>query len=223
MVAFLVPVLSLKVEPPLTFTFVASATSTGGTITVPATAAEGDFCMLMQVARNFSNTIPAAVTPAGYTTDREAAGMTSGGENPIRVMLSRRVLGSGEAGASITGMNGGGNGKVVLVFRPSRPIVGVSLVGGGAESTSTSVNPSTQTISVSGQAPPTLLFAQASNPGEAPTLGGSLASDGTSLNGGDASQRCAYLIQNTTPADKTASCSGSASVRTLVSAGYAFT
>ena len=213
----------------LSFTFVASATSTSSSVTIPGTAAAGDFCIYLQWAANGTyGAIPASTTPSGYSTDRDVGTSAHDGEGyiaPLRAMISRKILVSGDVGSSTTGIGTAAQqSRLVLVFRPSRLIVSVSAVSGDNIGTINSTNPATQTIDVSAEAAPCLLVAQAAGYQIASvTLGGTLASDGTPIAGGRAQQKSAYLIQNATPASKTATCSSTTATRILQSVGYAFT
>lgn len=94
--------------------FVASATSvTGTSITIPAAAQVGDFCVIEQGA-GASTTPPTAVTPTGFTDAVNVSGTGSG--FGLRAMVSYKVLVSGDPGSAVSTMGGG---KSCLVFRPS--------------------------------------------------------------------------------------------------------
>lgn len=120
-----------------TFSFVDSAVSSGSTIVIPATARKGDFAILVDGAVGAST--PTSVTPTGWATD---ANITSA---LTRVMISRKVLVTGDSGSTITGMNGGiGDNKVMVVFRPSASIL--TVLPSTPTGESTSGDPGSQTI-----------------------------------------------------------------------------
>lgn len=120
-----------------TVEFVDSATSTSSTVTIPATAQAGDVCYLFDLGRGIGSP-PTSVVPAGFTSIYDDS------ETPMRSIASFKVLGGGDPGATITGMNGNqSNDKVVLVFRPSRA---ASVSNASIATEVTNSNPTSQVI-----------------------------------------------------------------------------
>lgn len=112
----------------LGLTFIDSALSSTGTITVPATSQVGDLAILLDAAGDFGNSIPSEVVPSGFTLlDSDGSSNSSGG---IRSVLSYRILTAGQPGSSITGKSSGAGeyGKIMLVFRPSKTIVSITAI-----------------------------------------------------------------------------------------------
>jgi hypothetical protein len=84
---------------------VASATSTTGSITIPATTQVGDIVILADTSTTVTDTLP-----SGFTS---ISGVTTTG---IRTNISYRVLTAGQPGSTISGM-AGTTRKVLLSFR----------------------------------------------------------------------------------------------------------
>ena len=135
----------------LTFSFVASAAVNATAITIPASAAIGDFAVLFDAA---GGTGPAsAVTPSGWTNH-----INTTASNTIRCMVSSKTLVSGDPGLSINGMTGPTTSrKIMLVFRPNQAIVSMTPSTPNAEGTTG--NPAVQTLTMSGQATPLIAVA----------------------------------------------------------------
>jgi hypothetical protein len=112
----------------LTYTFVASGTSSVTGITIPASAQAGDLCVIICNARNSDNTnIPTDVTPSGFTN--LGGGTGAANSNGFRSNFCVRVLTGGNPGSSVSTMNDNTIRAFVLVFRPSVPINTPTLVG----------------------------------------------------------------------------------------------
>lgn len=110
-------------RPTATFAFVASSKSDlGSTITVPATAAAGDLAVLLDRA-GAGTYVPTTVVPTNWTSISNQGGGSF--LQYARQILSYKILASGDPGATITGMNGTVNSKVMLVFRPSAAMAAV--------------------------------------------------------------------------------------------------
>lgn len=145
----------LLVPPPLwasavPLEFIDSATSRASTITIPATAASGDFAVLFDFVRN-SSPVPTNVVPSGWT--QAVTGTQDAGSNDSRTTVSYKMLGSGDPGASIAGMDGSNVVKVMLVFtRPGAPASSLWV----ADNIST--NPASQAVAASGVGTPLLVL-----------------------------------------------------------------
>lgn len=111
-------------QVPKTLAYVAGATSSGSTITIPATAQAGDLAVLYDLARNLLVFYPTLVTPSGWTTllDLQGNGNTSS-------ILSYKILEAGDPGATITGMDGNtSDAKSLAVFRATPSLAGVTVL-----------------------------------------------------------------------------------------------
>lgn len=183
----------------LQLAFVAAAVSSAANLTVPASAAIGDWAILFDFAD--AGSTPALVTPTGYTdlASAGASGAFGGGFNG-RGAVSYKTLASGEPGAAITGMNGAGsNAKVMFVFRPSRALVSVT------PNTWNGVldpgDPAGQSVlAAAGTAPLIVFGCAATDAGTAAFSTASPAFDGTQLTG-DSDMIAGYKIYNSGPAD----------------------
>ncbi|RWO94464.1 MAG: hypothetical protein EOQ97_32095, partial [Mesorhizobium sp.] len=99
--------------------FLTSAVSTVATITVPGTILAGDIAFLVDAIVDSTLT---PVYPAGWTTIDEVA-VTGAGGSSTRMICSYKILVSGDAGATVTGMASPNPArKSMLVFRGSAPI-----------------------------------------------------------------------------------------------------
>jgi len=128
--------------PRKTLTHVASATSTGSTISWPAGIQAGDIAILvdnaMATGSNPTNVVPGAMTQVDTTTD-------SASLYNIRRTISRRICTGSESG-SMTGLNGSGkNAKTLTILRPNWALGYGSHVGSSVV-VSTS-NPSARSVS----------------------------------------------------------------------------
>tara|TARA_R110000822_G_scaffold27790_2_gene82673 strand:+ start:14309 stop:14926 length:618 start_codon:yes stop_codon:yes gene_type:complete len=172
-----------------TLTFVDSATSTSSTITMPAGAAENDIAFLADFPDGGG---PPDSIPTGFSA------IASGRWDSVRLRTSYKILGAGEGGSTITGMNGAtSNSKVLLVFRPgTAATVAVSTWGNEP----TSGNPSQQTISASGQTPPLVAIGVSATTG---TPAFSVETPSFSANVTSSHVKVGYTIYNSSPSDHT--------------------
>lgn len=132
-------------------TYVGTADTSLSTITIPATAQDGDIAVLYDYAQNSSGT-PSLVTPAGWANRVDDTLSTT-----LRVAVATKILTGADAGASITGMNGTfGNRKMMLVFRPDAPITTASYSTFNSEFTAG--NPAAQVVAAAGQSPPLIVL-----------------------------------------------------------------
>lgn len=130
--------------------FVASATSTGPTVTVPASTLAGDLIVLWDAAGTFA-AIPTNVVPTNFTS------ITTQSLTDVRRTASYKIATSSDASSSVTGLNGGVfEEKAMGVFRLSRPIASVTVNGLTTEITNG--NPVSQSQNISTVAPPILLL-----------------------------------------------------------------
>ena len=178
----------------LTLSFLASATSTGSAITVPATVQAGDLMIYFDFATQLGT--PTTVTPSGFTLiGSSLAGTVS------RSNLSYKIANGTEASTNITGMNGATtNNKIMLVFRGSSPIASATPASVAAQYTTG--DPTAQVVTSSGGTPPLVVVGQwALESGAIDPRTFSPTEDGEVGNG--TVHYAKYLIQNTAPVDVT--------------------
>jgi Concanavalin A-like lectin/glucanases superfamily len=173
----------------------ASATSTASTITIPATAATGDYAVLFDVSTTTTNTIP-----SGWTS---IVGTTTTG---IRTNVSYKRLLSGDPNTSVTGM-AGTTRKIMLIVKGDTDLLSVSLSTPGSQATT--ATPTNQTISSTGQVTPTIFFAVYAATGSISTRGwtGGSPTEYSSVSTSGIYVKALTYGQNTTPANATISMS----------------
>jgi hypothetical protein len=136
---------------PTSLSYVGSASSTGATITIPATSQAGDIAVLYDVALTSGSTPPTLVTPAGWANRVDEASAVT------RLAVCTKLLDGSDPGAVITGMNGvDSNDKLMVVFRPDAPINNLAASSFTHELNNADASP--QTISASGAAAPVLVI-----------------------------------------------------------------
>jgi hypothetical protein len=163
-----------------------SEVGSGTTCLIPAAAQSGDLCIFLDGVGNAS--LPTLVVPADFT-QLVTTSHTNG-----RLTGSYRILDSDDPNTNRTGQSGGySSNKMMVVFRPSRPIV--SATPGGWVADHTNNNPAQQTVSASA--------VSANKP--VLVIGASISQNGVSFTfspAGDASvgtfdRLCHYKIYNT--------------------------
>jgi hypothetical protein len=179
-------------------TFIASAVAaTGATIAVPASAAVGDLAVLLDSARNSASVIPTKAIPTDWT---EVADVTGSGVTTTRGRsnISYKVLEAGEPGANVTGMDDTAEGKIVLIFRPSAPIV--SVTPSTATGEITLGDPAQQSIAMAAAAAPVIGVAQWYG---ASAVDPRTASPAMSEVANGTPHFAKYVVYNSAPADHT--------------------
>lgn len=175
-------------------TFVASATSSGSTITVPGTALAGDIAILIDGTTGFKT--PTNVVPSGWTGIGSLYSVT--GKNGAAIRVSRKILVSGDIGANVTGMHEVSEAKTMIVLRPNATINTVTL--GTINNEGTAGNPSSQTVSASGQPTPLVVIGAACT--ESGTAAFSTASPAFDAElAPSVDSKVGYKIYNSSPAD----------------------
>lgn len=132
--------------------YVAPASSTGATITIPASAQAGDVAVLYDVAG--SSVTPSLVTPPGWLNrvNRVNTDLSN-----TRLAVHTKILSSGDPGSVITGMSGDSrNDKIMVVFRPDAVISNMAASAFTDEFTNSA--PSSQIIAASGASPPIIVL-----------------------------------------------------------------
>lgn len=109
----------------LSFSFVAGNASATSSTTIPATAQAGDFCMVVNLVRDSSGTVNAAVTPSGFTKQVDLTDSSNG--DGYRFVVCTKVLVSGDVGATVNGATGTRTCVWAMVWRPSTSISTISV------------------------------------------------------------------------------------------------
>lgn len=144
------------------FTYIGSSSSIVSTLTIPATAREGDVAILFDKAVNINSPIPTAVNPSGWTQ----LATTSAGSfslNYVRVILSVKILAAADIGTTLTLMTNitGSLDKAIYIFRPNFPIKTLSSSTITVGAYNSSVNNQTVTVTTAaglGRKKPYLMF-----------------------------------------------------------------
>jgi hypothetical protein len=186
-----IAIMDTSVPAPTSFTFVGSATSLAGTITIPAAAQAGDIAVLFDHQLNATD-----LTPTGFTQ------ITTNTLSTFRSNASYKLLVAGDPGATITGMNNATPRKVMVVFRPNNPITTITptLIGSQA----TSAAPTNQTLT--GGTAPCLYFASyAKSTATVPTRGWTVGTPTELSSVSSNGVYVKYLVYNTAPSATTIS------------------
>jgi hypothetical protein len=200
---------------PLTFTFVDSSTSTSNIIVIPALAAAGDIGVFFDMNSNAGG-IPTDVLPAGWN-DLGSAGNSAAASG--RFAARWKELVGGDPGANVTGINGAQTAKVMLVFRPSRPIV--STTASTWDVVVDNGDPAAQTILASGQVAP--LIAMAGVGKRSATAAYNTESPLFSAQVAITQCLASYTVYNSAPANHTVDTDGSGTQNGLASGYLRFT
>jgi hypothetical protein len=182
--------------------FVDSATSTGASVTGPAGILPGDLLVLFDRAvAAGSGTPPTTVLPSGFTSISNSPG-SNAAPNSVRSILSYKIADGSEASASLTGMNGSSNGKMLAVFRGDAPVSSVSPSTPNAETTDG--NPASQNVAASGGVAPLIVVgAYGCGTAAVDPRTFSPAKDAEITSSGTGTRYLAYKIYNSSPADVT--------------------
>ena len=198
--------------------FVASNTSTTGSVTVPSSARSGDFALFIDRDGNATGTPPSQVSPSGWDFIDTIAATVTGGS--ARSSIFHKILTSSDPGATVTGMNNGFARKIILVFRPDCGITSVT-IGSYAEYLANGTNSQTIT-SGSGAAPLVVIAHMACNVGQTLNTRSFTPTQDATVSSA-ASQEARYKIYNSSPANVTAALSASRGGNTLQSFYFSLT
>lgn len=132
--------------PPTSVSFFGSAADNQPSVTAPASIIDGDLMVLWQMATG----TPSPVTPAGFTNL-----LTQG--SGTKYMIDVKRANGTEGGASITGMDGTVDRKILLVFRGNTPANGFVFSTPTFELNATG-DPSAQNVLAAGQPAPLVVF-----------------------------------------------------------------
>jgi hypothetical protein len=182
--------------------FVASAKSGTGAVTIPSSAQAGDLCVVFDAASDSSSWTFQA-PPTGFTNIKKAVGEAGFATYYFGYGVSYKILVAADVGASVNTTNKTDETAILFVFRPTRPIRQVRLSTWLGQITEG--NPSSQAIAATDAAAPVIVLAL--NNGSSGS-GFSVASpafdatvvqtDGTSLQ-----TRAGYKIYNANQVDHT--------------------
>jgi hypothetical protein len=180
--------------------------SNGSTITIPAIADVYDLAVLFVTAEadNSSSYIPVpGVTPNGWTLIGErSVRFGTGSIDEVRQRVSYKILQQGDAGSTITGMNGTtDDAKIIKVFRPNNPISRVIISNFNSEATG--ANPVAQTISASGQNTPLIVFGSAYSPPGGTAFSTETPAFAVKINDTQADMVVGHTVYNINPANHT--------------------
>ena len=135
--------------------FQASSASIAGTILIPASTIVGDALILLQKSRNSGATAPTDVTPTGWT-DIGTAILENIDSRSTRFSAKFKIAVSGDAGSFPLGMNDATDEKVLFVFRPNKPALGI--VANDFDAVIQQTNPDAQIITSSGGTTPLIVI-----------------------------------------------------------------
>lgn len=147
----------------ITMSFVTSQTFTTTSFVIPAASQAGDIAILFDHSSSTTNTVP-----SGWTS---ITGVSTTG---IRQNISRKILTSGDLSGNLISGMGSNPRKIVLVYRPSQAITSVTATVTGSQATTSSIQPSNQTLT--GEAGPMIAFACYSSSGAISNRGWSVGS-----------------------------------------------
>jgi hypothetical protein len=184
------------------FTFVASATSTTGSIVVPAAAQAGDFAVLIDCGMKDGG-VPGDFSITGWTaTALNFTFNSTGSFVDQRTKCFYRVLIATDPGTSVAGQDLTTDAKVMLVFRPTHVVSAVTPAANVNSASDT--NPASVSIVMAGQTPPVIGVAFWKSSGTVSPRTMSPAMDAEVQIA--TSSYCQYIIYNTgeTPANHTA-------------------
>jgi hypothetical protein len=144
---------------PLTsVTFRASSTATSATITLPAGAAAGDFCLIVDVVVDSGGVAPAAVTPSGWSNGSSVFS-SSNATNSVRFFGYWKVLTAADISAgNVTGGDGTtADAKMAFCFKPNIGAVITTATINAGSSTSLTNAAVSMTVDATGAATPNAL------------------------------------------------------------------
>jgi hypothetical protein len=185
------PAISLK-EYVTSLSYVGQASNTNSAnITLPTLQA-GDIIVLFHWAG--SGSLPATHTPTGFANLINQNNGTS-----WRWMVDWKIAVASDSGATITGMNGDYDYKIVLVVRPNLPLTSANVLSLAA--VNESADPSAQVVTSSNSPAPLIVFGFYFGSSASVTPSFSPAADNTI--GIDTTIYLAYKIYNSVAADVT--------------------
>ena len=181
----------------LTLSFKSSSLSTGETITAPSDIVSGDLIFMLDEALA-GKVSPSEVIPTGFTAISSIGGSPSPSNS--RQIISYKIADGSEASASITGMLGSSQNKIIAVFEGDSAIGSVAIQDISEEVTTG--NPSSQAITSGGGTPALIVVGcYGSNGAVSPrTWTGGTA---TEINSADNETWFDYEIFNTSPSNIT--------------------
>lgn len=208
---------TVSVAAPLTtVSLVGSAVANAATITEPGVAVVGD--LLVYFDQSYTDAGAVALNfPAGFTqfTNAMSANVNA------RAATAWKIAEAGDLSASLSGMDGTTENKVLLIFHGNVPITSVTSSTWNQQNTSG--NPALQNVSASGQAVPLIVLTMVSTRGAAdifnasttPAFDAEVATANTNM-------KTRYKIYDSAPANHAIDVDDSAgSGQTAFMSGYA--
>ena len=154
-------------------TFRASSTSTSASITLPAGAADGDFCIIFEVIKGADGVAIGISAPSGWSLggggDQLGSGNTTHG---VRFQGYWKVLNAADISAgSVTGADGSvGDAKIALCFKPNTGAVITTATIALSDRQSATGDPADVTIDATGAATPNVLVANVASDDTTPVF-----------------------------------------------------
>lgn len=182
--------------------FASNGSSASSTISCPASILAGDLIVLLDNSLvTPAGSIPAAVTPAGWT-QAVTQGDTLAGIASLRTSIVWKTAAGTEGGTVITGMAPNtASDKVMLVFRPTG---GTTWTPSGAAANNSATTPSIGTITAG--AAPGIMIAYGQNYSNATQS--TMSPAGTYVT--QSTARGMYIVYNSSPANNTPAVGGGA-------------
>lgn len=139
-----------------------TATSTGSTIAIPGDVVAGEVLALWDVGIGTTGNIPTDVVPGSPAFTRITPNTlgVSGGTGAPRGVASYRIAQAGDAGQTLTGMNGNSsNNKMLYVLAPNAgAVISAVAISGTINSDPNTGNPASQANNASSGTPPLAVF-----------------------------------------------------------------
>lgn len=169
------------------------------TIEVPAGIQAGDLIVLLDYAEEVG--APLDTHPSGFTRLLEYGESASVSNHESVMILSYKLAVGNESGQTLTGMDGDGIAKALVVFRSDPPIESVAAAV-DVDGDNTNGNPDPINIPAGSQTPPLIAFGCYGSAGNISPRTMSPTKDGeVGLNEEDASAWLAWKIYESSPAD----------------------
>lgn len=148
--------------------------TTGTSITIPSTSQVGDLCIIHNQAGVALGTCT-PVTPAGFTNVVNTGG--SDGSQNQRMMVSYKVLVSGDPGSTVSGMTQGPPTARLMIFRPANFTLS-SITTSTVSQQTTPSKPTNQTIVLGAESVKRPLISWASFGANSKTVSGASVTGG---------------------------------------------
>lgn len=164
-------------------TFVASSTSTGTSITIPAGAQAGDIAVIAHYGIGWPNFKPFTIT--GWTLIDEVDGGDQGGAWYVKKLVS------GDPGSSVTVGVSATRRTICAVWRPNAAVASITAFSKNIETTDG--NPASQTVTCSSETHPHLVLGMYANNATSFGSARTFSPGGTEIANTGTSGGCIYL------------------------------